>query len=259
MLLRFVRNVYAMTHRTSLNAHRRLRALALSAWPAALIPLSGLAHAQVPPAPDGVLNITATATVEVPKDWMTVTLATSREGADAASVQTLLKQAVDAALGEARKVAKPGQVEVQTGGFSIFPRYGTKGAMTGWQGQTELVIEGRDMAAIAQLTGRIGSLTIARVSQSLSREAREKVEADVSAQAVARFRARAADLAKQFGYAGYGIREVNVSTDSPTGGPMPMGRGGMMMAKADGAEALPVEAGKGTVTATVSGSVQFTK
>ena len=67
------------------------------------------------------------------------------------------------------------------------------------------------------------------------------------------------EVAKQFGYAGYGIREVNVSTDSPPIGVQPMARGGMMMAKADSAEALPIEPGKGTVTATVSGSVQLTK
>jgi predicted secreted protein len=141
--------------------------------------------------------------------------------------------------------------------LSIFPRYGTKGTMTGWQGQTEMVVEGRDMGAIAQLTGRIGSLTIARVSQGLSREAREKVEAEVSANAVARFRARAAELARQFGYAGYVVREVNVSADAPPVGIMPMARGKVMMAQADAGEALPVEAGKGTVTATVSGSVQM--
>ena len=113
------------------------------------------------------------------------------------------------------------------------------------------------MGAIAQLTGRIGSLTIARVSQGLSREAREKVEAEVSANAVARFRARAAELARQFGYAGYVVREVNVSADAPPVGIMPMARGKVMMAQADAGEALPVEAGKGTVTATVSGSVQM--
>lgn len=234
-----------------------MRSIARHTLPCVLLPLGMAATAQTPPAPQGVLNITASATVEVPHDWMSVTLATTREGTDAASVQHQLKLAVDAALAEARKVAKPGQVEVQTGAFSIFPRYGTKGTMTGWQGQTEMVVEGRDMGAIAQLTGRIGSLTIARVSQGLSREAREKVEAEVSANAVARFRARAAELARQFGYAGYVVREVNVSADAPPVGIMPMARGKVMMAQADAGEALPVEAGKGTVTATVSGSVQM--
>ena len=58
-------------------------------------------------------------------------------------------------------------------------------------------------------------------------------------------------------YAGYVVREVNVSADAPPVGIMPMARGKVMMAQADAGEALPVEAGKGTVTATVSGSVQM--
>jgi predicted secreted protein len=112
------------------------------------------------------------------------------------------------------------------------------------------------MATIAQLSGRISSMTIARVEYGLSREAREKVEGEVSAQAVARFRARADALAKQFGYGGYAIREVNVSTDGAVPPPMPYARAGMM--KAESADmALPTEPGKGSVTANVSGSVQM--
>jgi len=112
------------------------------------------------------------------------------------------------------------------------------------------------MDAIAQLSGRIGSMTLSRVGYSLSREAREKVEAEVTAQAITRFRARAAELARQFGYGNYALREVNVSADA-SGEIQPRARDMMMMAKAASSEALPVEAGKGTVTATVSGSIQM--
>ncbi|MEK8032770.1 SIMPL domain-containing protein [Ideonella sp. DXS29W] len=220
-----------------------------------------LASAQAPaaasPAPEGVLSITSSATVDVPHDWMMLTLSANREGVDATAVQTQLKQALDAAMAEARKVAKPGQVELQSGAFSVQPRYNQKGQANGWQGRTELTIEGRDMAAIAQLSGRISSMTILRVDYGLSREAREKVEGEVSAQAVARFRARAADLAKQFGYAGYAIREVNVATDGSAPPPQPYARG-MMAAKAEMADGpLATEPGKGTVSASVSGSVQM--
>lgn len=225
-----------------------------------LMALASLAHAQAPlpqPASEGVLVLSASATQEVPRDWMSLTLSVSREGSDATAVQNQLKQAVDAALAEARKQARPGQVELQTGGFSIYPRYGSKGQLTGWQGSTELVVEGRDMATIGQLSGRISSMTIQRVNYSLSREAREKVEAEVAAQAIARFRARAAEQARLFGYAAYAVREVNVALDQP--GPMPYAapRVAMAMAKAPEGDALPVEAGKGTVSATVSGSVQM--
>jgi predicted secreted protein len=214
--------------------------------------------ADTPPPPQGVVSLSASASVEVTKDLLGITLGTTREGQDAASVQSQLKQALDAALTEARKVAKPGQVDVQTGGFSLSPRYTNKGVINGWQGSTELIVEGRDMQAIGQLTGRITTLTISRVAYSLSRELRERTEGEVSAQAIARYRAKAADYAKQFGYGSYVIREVNVSSNEQPGAPAPMYRArAMSLTQSD--EALPVEAGKGVVTISVNGTVQMNK
>lgn len=223
------------------------------------------ATAQTLPPPSGVLNLTTSASVEVTKDVLNIVFSVTREGADAQAVQSGLKQALDAALGEARKIAKPGQVEVQTGNFSLYPRYGNptpksagQPAITGWQGSAELIVQGKDLAAIAQLTGRVQTMTIARVGYSLSKEAREKVEADVTAQAITRWRAKAGQLAQQFGYSGYTVREVNVATNEPGPGPQPMVM--MARAKAMGAdESLPTEAGKGEVTATVNGSAQMTR
>jgi predicted secreted protein len=173
-------------------------------------------------------------------------------------VQSQLKQALDAALAEARKVARPGQLEVQTGNFSLYPRYASKGGINGWQGSAELVIEGKDMPAIGQLTGRIGTMSIGRVGYGVSRELREKVEGEVTSQAIARYRAKAADYAKLFGYAGYVIREVSVGGSEPQMvAPAPMLRAKAMSAAGD--EALPVEAGKATIVVNVNGSVQLTR
>jgi predicted secreted protein len=223
----------------------------------AAVTLSGAARAEMPP-PQGVVSLSASASVEVTKDLLNVVMTTTREGQDAAAVQSQLKQALDAALTEARKLAKPGQLEVQTGNFSLYPRYAPKGGINGWQGTAELVVEGRDMPAIGQLTGRIGTMTIGRVGYGVSRELREKVEGEVTAQAIARYRAKAADYAKLFGYAGYVIREVNVGGSEPQMyAPAPMLRAKAMSASAD--ESLPVEAGKATIVVNVNGSVQLTK
>jgi predicted secreted protein len=214
-----------------------------------------IAAAQALPAPQGVLTLMASASIEVPRDVIGITFSATRDASDAAAVQSALKQALDAALIEARKSAKPGQVDVQAGSFSIHPRYNTKGAITGWMGTAEMTVEGRDIGAIAQLAGRISTMTIARVGYALSKQAREKVEAEVVAQAIARYRAKADATTKEFGYTGYAIREVNVATDEPQAMPAAMMR---RAATADAAqEALPVEPGRGTVTATVSGSVQM--
>lgn len=227
----------------------------------ALLAVAGAAHATdtppVPAAPAGVVSLAAGATAEVARDTMTLTLSVTRDGVDAAAVQTALKQALDAALAEAKKAARPGQVDVQTGNFALFPRYNKQNAISGWQGSAELVVEGRDMQAIAALAGRISTMTIARVAYGLSRELREKTEAELTAQAIANYRARATNAARQFGYAGYTLREVNIGSDE-TRPPIPAPRMRAMAAVASD-EALPVEAGKSAVSVTVSGSVQLTK
>jgi predicted secreted protein len=206
------------------------------------------------PAPQGVLGLAASASVEVTKDLLSVTFSTTKEGADANIVQAQLKQALDAALAEAKKAARPGQVEVQTGNFSLYPRYAAKGGISGWQGSAELVVEGRDMAGIGQLSGRIATMTIAHVDFRLSREASQKVEGEVTAEAIARYRAKAAEYAKQFGYTGYAIREVDVTTGDVQSAPI---RRQSPLSVASQSEALSVEPGKALVTATVNGTVQM--
>jgi predicted secreted protein len=224
-------------------------------WMTALaLAFAGAVQAQTLPPPQNVVSLSASASVEVTKDVLTVVFSATREGADAATVQAQLKTAVEAVLAEARKLAKPGLVELHTGAFSLYPRYAPKGGLNGWQGSAEVVVEGKDIATIAAFAGRAQAMAIARVGFSLSREAREKVEADVTAQAVANFRSRADFVARQFGFGGWTLREVAVNTEQPPTG-VPMMR--MQASRAAADEALPVEAGKASVTASVNGSVQL--
>ena len=225
----------------------------------ALIACASAAFAQNAPAPElrNVVQLSATGTVEVQQDLLVLNLATSKEAADAATVQTQLKQALDAALTEAKRNAQPGQLDVRTGPFGLYPRYGKDGKINGWQGRAELVLEGRDFARITATAGKIQTLAISQVAFGLSREARAKVESEAQTQAIEQFKARAAELAKGFGFANYGLREVAVNSNEMSPGPRPR----MMAAEAKVASfsdsAVPVEAGKAQVTVNVSGSVQM--
>ncbi len=205
-----------------------------------------------------LLTLSATASVEVTRDVLNVAFSTQREGPDAAAVQSQLMQALDAALAEAHKIARPGQVDVSTGNFSLYPRYAPQGGVTQWQGTAELLVEGRDSQAITRLVGRIQTMSVARVGYTLSREARERVEAAVSAQAIARFRAKAEVYAREFGFGATSIRAVEVSDSTNPGPPVPVMRAALAQASM-AEQALPVEAGKATVSASVSGTVQMMK
>ncbi|ODU97417.1 MAG: hypothetical protein ABT20_18605 [Rubrivivax sp. SCN 70-15] len=221
----------------------------------ALLAAAAAAPAQTLPPPQNVVGLSASASVEVAQDLLTVVFSTTREGSDAAVVQGQLKQALAAALTAARSAAQPGQIDVQTGNFSLLPRYTPKGALDGWQGRAELIVTGRDVAGIARLTGQVPTMTIARVGFSLSREARDKAEDEVSAQAIARFRDKADRVSRDFGFGGWSLREVSLSSNEPGPGVVPMMRA--QAARAVDDTPLPVEAGRTVVAATVSGSVQL--
>ncbi len=200
------------------------------------------------------ISLSASGQVEAPQDWLTVRMGLTREGADAAAVQNQLKAAIDAALTTARAQARSRQMEVRSGAFGVSPRYGRDGKINGWQGSAEVVLEGRDVALITATAGKLPTLTVSSMGFSLSREARRQLESEVQTQAIERFRARAAEVTKAFGFASYTLGAVSISSTDE--GVRPMPRMMAMEAKAAMADApLPVEAGTDTVSVTVSGSI----
>ena len=212
--------------------------------------------AQMPPIPVNVAQLSANGTVEVQQDLLTIAMNTTASGPDANAVQTQLKQALDAALAIARPAVLAGQLDVRTGNFSLYPRYDKNGKINGWQGTTELVLDGRDFSRITTTAGKIQSLTLSNVSFALSREQRAKVEAEAQTIAIDRFKAKALEVSKGFGFSGYTLREVSINANDQGSPPRP--RVMAMQAKADMTEsAVPVEAGKSTVLVNVSGSVQM--
>lgn len=217
---------------------------------------AGLAAAQTLPEPANVLQLSSSGSVEVTQDLLVMTLAATREGRDAAAVQSQLQQVLDAALATARAEAQPRQLEVRTGNFGIYPRNDKDGKITGWQGRAELVLQGRDFDRITRTAAKINGMPVSQTGFGLSREAREKVEGQAQTEAIQSFQAKAKALAQSFGFERYTVREVSVNTNDMGFAPRVA-----MMAKSMNAEAapIPVEAGKSQVVVNVSGSVQMLK
>ncbi|WP_395056970.1 SIMPL domain-containing protein [Polaromonas sp.] len=223
---------------------------------ACLLTLGGTslwAQAIQPPL-QNVAQLSASGSVEVQQDLLSILMSTSRDGTDAAAVQSQLKAALDAALLEAKKTAQPGLMDVRTGNFSLYPRYNKDGKISGWQGRTELVLEGKDFPRITAAAGRIQTLTLGNVGFALSREQRAQVEGQAQAQAIESFKAKALEVSRSFGFSSYTLREVSINANDQ--GPV---RPRMMAMEAKSADSspIPVEAGKSMVMVNVSGSVQM--
>lgn len=230
----------------------------LSQWIAvgALCAGAAVVSAQTLPEPSNVLQLSSSGTVEVTQDLLVMTLAATREGSDASAVQTQLQQVLDAALTAAKRQAQPGQLDVRTGNFGIYPRNNKDGKVTGWQGRAELVLQGRDFDRITRTAAQINGMPVSQTGFALSREARAKVEGQAQSEAIANFQAKAQSLAQAFGFQRYTVREVSVNSND-------MGYAPRMAMMAKGAMAedaqIPVEAGKSQVVVNVSGSVQMVK
>ena len=99
-------------------------------------------------------------------------------------------------------------------------------------------------------------MTIANIGFGLSREQRAKVEGEAQTKAIEQFKAQATEIARNFGFSAFTLREVAVNShDNQEVRPrmMAMAKGASMSSDAP----IPVEAGKSTVVVNVSGSVQM--
>jgi predicted secreted protein len=238
---------------------RRLPALKTAVLAFCLASGTSLAATAAEQPPAHQLAFSTSASMEVTRDVLTVSLQAVRDGTDANAVQSALKQLLDAALNEARKQADPVGMVVRTEGFNLSPRYSREGKPNGWTGTAGLVLEGKDVARVATTAGKLSGMNIVGTGYSLSRELRERNEAELTAQAIKKFRVRADEMAKQFGYSGYQLRAVSVqSGDTELGAHPPMAMARATALQADAAP-LPTEAGKGLLSATVQGSVTLTR
>jgi predicted secreted protein len=229
-------------------------ALALSLALAAALAAPVAVHAE-DTNPSGVLSLSAQASTDVPQDVIHITMFYEEEAKDPGSLTAHLNQRADAALAQAKGVAR---VTARTGAFSVYPSTDRDGKISAWRGRTEVVLESHDFPAASKLAGQLGNLMqVANVEFSLSPEAQREAEQKLTSEAIRSFRTRADEAAKAFGYGAYTIRDVNVGSGHNV---QPFPRM-MALAAAPAMDAkvapISVEGGKATVTVTVNGSVQM--
>lgn len=200
-----------------------------------------------------LVRLDADASAEVPNDQMRVLLAVEHDARDAASLPGLVNADMRWALDLARKHPK---VRAQTGEYTTQPEYAST-RIVGWRAMQELMLEGEDFGAVGALVSELQQKLQVRSMQFLpTRATRERVEADLTRQALAAFAARATLIAEAMGAKGYEVVDVDVG-GAPS--PMPRMRGMEMMAMASDAAAPPVaiEGGTATITVTVNGRIQL--
>lgn len=164
---------------------------------------------------------------------------------------------VNAVLAQAIALSKQyATVKVKNGSTATNPQYDSKGRkITGWQMHSELLLESKDIPALAELIGKLQtSMAVSQLTLQAATDTRKKAAEQAQEAAIEAFKDKAKRIAKQLG-SSYRVVHLNVSSGNQVRGyPMVMA----MRAKvAEDAAPMPVEAGDTTVTINVSGQIEI--
>ena len=219
----------------------------------ALFAGTSLAHSETPEYNRVSLN--ESAHTEVDNDLLVAVLFAQAEGKDAAMPADEVNRIMDWAVNLAK--SHP-EVKVQTLGYHSHAIY-KNNAIRGWRVNQSLRLESRDSRLLGDLIASLQEqLQVQSIGYQVSDEQRRKHLDGLTAEALARFQARAEHIAKSLGRSGYRVVRLNISDSRHN--PMPVARGMMMEAGADQAVApARIEAGTRKMTISVNGEIELSE
>ena len=126
-----------------------------------------------------------------------------------------------------------------------------------WRGRAEIRLESRDFKAAGDLIGKLqDKLQLSGISFGIAPETRRKLEDDLTAEAIATFRAKADAVSLAWKAKGYKLVQLSLGTN---GGGMPhpvMMRSAKMM-DAEAVAAPVLAGGESRIAVNVSGSIEL--
>ena len=146
-------------------------------------------------------------------------------------------------------------MKVQTTQYNTFPVY-NKQVITGWRARQGIRIESTESTALSDLIGELqAQLLVASINYDVSKQSRDKVEEELTAEALAQFSKRAELIAAELGRDGYQLVQIHVNTQG--GRPVPVSYATRGLAAAEAKMASPaIEGGVQSVTVSVNGTVE---
>jgi predicted secreted protein len=200
------------------------------------------------------VDFSVQASRQVANDWARALVGVTDEDEDAAKLADRVNQAI--AWGSERARAKAG-IGVKSGGYSTVPVHDPrKGERRFWRASQDLVLEGSDARALAELLGELQArLQLRSLDFTVSTAQRRKVEDELIDEALAAFLARAERVRARLSARGYEIVQISIGT-SGGGPPVPLMRAAMEM---DAARVAPpaLEPGTSELAVNVSGTIEL--
>lgn len=201
-----------------------------------------------------MINLQASASADVDNDELITQLQVFEEGPDPARLTSTVNKRTALVLDAINHFDA---IRAKTSGYSTRPVY-HKGEITHWQVSQQLTLETNDFAQMSRLVADIDRLaTIQSMRFQLSREKAESVQAELTEQAIASFKNKAALIARQLDRDGYRLVTLHINSDP--GGPMPVMERAMVMSADMGGSGVPaaLSAGSNEVSVQLNGSIQL--
>lgn len=201
------------------------------------------------------IRILGSATRELSNDVLAITFTKDASGKTADGVQEDLRAAITEAIAVIQPSLKPGEIDVETSGFNVRPKYNKSNKIDGYLGSASLIVKGTDTAGISKLASELKSVVVSSAKNSMSRATREAAEASLTEAAIADFRTKADAIVKGFNFKGWDLGDVTINVSGDRGS---QGKVFAMSASLGGAmESAPmsVESGKSELTVNIQGSI----
>ena len=222
---------------------------------------------EMKPAKSGtVVTLPVTAQVELANDEATVSFYTMETDKDLAAATRRVIERVNAGLSKLKTLDLP--VEYKTQSLTSYPRYNTPAKpgeqpkIIGWEVRQSVTAHVKDVDAAAKVAQEAAErFAFNGVQFSLSREAQQKVQAELMKTAVEQVRLQAQAVAESMGLAGSTVRVESLDFhDAGYVRPMMMSRSAAQAESANAKRSMPMpvfEAGKSTVSRHVNARVRI--
>ena len=198
------------------------------------------------------VSLSASAEREVENDLLIANLYAEHQAQKQQDVSDHVNKAIRWALDKSKNVEG---VKVQTTQYNTSPVY-NKQVITGWRARQGIRIESMESTALSDLIGELQErLLVASINYDVSKQSRDKVEEELTAEALAQFTKRAKLIAAELGRDGYQLVQIHVNTQG--GRPVPVSYATRGLAAAEAKVASPaIESGVQSVTVSVNGTVE---
>lgn len=202
------------------------------------------------------VSLNESARTQVDNDLLVAVLTAQAEGRDTATPADTVNQQMDWALSMAESAT---DIKVQTLGYNTHAIY-SKNKVRGWRVSQSVRLESRDSRELGDLIARLQEqLRVQSLGYQISEAQRRRHVDRLTQTALARFRTRAAAIAKAMGRSSFRLVQIHINDGQRHA--MPVARSAMMeSAKADFSVApARIEAGTQTLTVSINGEIELSE